>query len=134
MNHPVSPEFSLKLMNCRSIFVKNYVSKVAIGVYEHEKVAPQTMVFNITAYVNRTAASPKNDALNEVVDYDFVRNTIVQQLKGEHVQLQETLCDRIGEALLKNSAILAAYVRSEKTDIYPDCDAIGVGAWYLQAI
>lgn len=134
MNHPITSELSARLMNCRSICVKNFVSKVAIGVYEHEKIAPQTMVFNVTAYVNRVAATPKSDALNEVVDYDLVRNSIMQQLMGEHVHLQETLCDRIGDALLENPGIVAAYVRSEKTDIYPDCDAIGVGAWYLKAI
>lgn len=132
MNHPVTPELAAVLMNCRSIFVRNHVLQVAIGVYDHEKIAPQTMVFNVTAYVSRTAASPKQDALNEVVDYDFVRDAITQHALGEHVQLQETLCDRIGETLLSKTAIVAAYVRSEKTDIYPDCDAIGVGAWYFK--
>jgi dihydroneopterin aldolase len=82
--------------------------------------------------VNRDNASPQHDGLDEVVDYDFVRNTIKAHALGEHVQLQETLCDRIGATLLQKNAIIAAYISSEKTDIYPDVDAIGVGAWYFK--
>jgi dihydroneopterin aldolase len=131
LTHPITPELSALLAHCRCIFIRDYELQVSIGVYDHEKHAPQTMRFNVTAFVKRESASPKYDGLNEVIDYDFVRNTITEHAKGAHVQLQETLCDRIGETLLKKPAIVAAYISSEKTDIYPDCDAIGVGAWYL---
>lgn len=131
LTHPITPELAHVLMDCRCIFVRNYHLQVSIGVYDHEKLAPQSMVFNVTAFVRRASASPKHDGLDEVVDYDFVRNTISAQAAIEHVQLQETLCDRIGEALMQKSAIIAAYISSEKTDIYPDVDAIGVGAWYF---
>ena len=129
--HPYTAEMAEVLHKCRSIFVRNYELQVSIGVYDFEKDAPQSMVFNVTAYVKRESASPQHDGLTEVVDYDFVRNTISAQAAIEHVQLQETLCDRIGEALMQKSAIIAAYISSEKTDIYPDVDAIGVGAWYF---
>mgnify|MGYP003417547942 FL=1 len=129
--HPPSPAFAEQLEYCRSIFVRNCVLQVSIGVYDFEKEAPQSMVFNVTAYVRRESASPKHDGLNEVVDYDFVRNTIIEHASSGHVQLQETLCDRIAETLFTKKQIIAAYIASEKTDIYADCDAIGVGAWYV---
>jgi dihydroneopterin aldolase len=47
------------------------------------------------------------------------------------VQLQETLCDKIAQQLLTKPAIVAVYIASAKTNIYRDCDAIGVGAWYF---
>lgn len=128
--HPITPALAEKIQDCRSIFVRNYHLQVSIGVYDHEKEAPQSMVFNVIAYVGRESASPSHDALNEVVDYDFVRNTIKNHAMAGHVQLQETLCDRIAHTLFEKKQIIAAYVASEKTDIYPDCDAIGVGAWY----
>ncbi|TDR31243.1 dihydroneopterin aldolase [Hydromonas duriensis] len=131
LTHPVTEELARTLVDCRCIFVRNYHLQVSIGVYDHEKTAPQSMVFNVTAFVKRTSASPQHDGLDEVIDYDFVRNTITEQASTGHVQLQETLCDRIGEALMKKTAILAAYISSEKTEIYPDVDAIGVGAWYF---
>lgn len=44
---------------------------------------------------------------------------------------QETLCDHIAQQILRKKAIVAVYIASAKTDIYRDCDAIGVGAWYF---
>ena len=89
LTHPITPELAQGLMDCRCIFVRNYHLQVSIGVYDHEKLAPQSMVFNVTAFVSRASASPKHDGLDEVVDYDFVRNTISAQAAIEHVQLQE---------------------------------------------
>lgn len=62
-----------------------------------------------------------------MVDYDFIRNSVVDLVHGEHVQLQETLCGKIAQQLLTKPAILAVYIASAKTNIYRDCDAIGVG-------
>lgn len=134
ITHPIGTELAHLLADCRSIFVRNYHLQVSIGVYDHEKLAPQSMVFNVTAFVKRESASPQHDGLDEVVDYDFVRNTIKNHAQAEHVQLQETLCDRIGAGLLSKSPIVAAYIQSEKTEIYPDVDAIGVGAWYVRPV
>lgn len=130
--HPYTAEMAEVLHQCRSIFVRNYELQVSIGVYDFEKDAPQSMVFNVTAYVKRESASPQHDGLTEVVDYDFVRNTIRDHALAGHVHLQETLCDRIAETLLTKKQIVGVYIASEKTDIYPDCDAIGVGAWYIR--
>ncbi|MGL4767427.1 MAG: dihydroneopterin aldolase [Formosimonas sp.] len=132
MPHPYNAATAEILHNCRSIFVRNYRLQVSIGVYDFEKDAPQSMVFNVTAYVKRESASPQHDGLDEVVDYDFVRNTIREHALAGHIQLQETLCDRIAQTLLSKPSIVGAYIASEKTDIYPDCDAIGVGAWYIR--
>ena len=89
------------------------------------------MVFNVVAYVKRENASPTHDGLDEVIDYDYIRNSVIEQTQGEHVQLQETLCDHIAQQILRKKAIVAVYIASAKTDIYRDCDAIGVGAWYF---
>ena len=130
--HPYTAEMAEVLHKCRSIFVRNYELQVSIGVYDFEKDAPQSMVFNVTAYVKRESASPQHDGLTEVVDYDFVRNTIRDHALAGHVHLQETLCDRIAETLLTKKQIVGVYIASEKTDSCPDGDAIGVGAWYMR--
>jgi dihydroneopterin aldolase len=36
------------------------------------------------------------------------------------------LCDEIAEALLLNPRVRAVRVATEKPDVYPDCDAVGV--------
>jgi dihydroneopterin aldolase len=131
ITHPLTPERTAQLESCRSIYVRNLRLNVKIGVYDHEKFGAQPMVFNVVAYVKRENASPTHDGLDEVVDYDFIRNSVVDFVHAEHVQLQETLCDKIAQQILTKKAIVGVYIASAKTDIYRDCDAIGVGAWYF---
>ncbi len=131
ITHPISPVRTETIEQCRSIYVRNLRLNVKIGVYDHEKHGAQPMVFNVVAYVKRENASPTHDGLDEVIDYDYIRNSVIEQTQGEHVQLQETLCDHIAQQILRKKAIVAVYIASAKTDIYRDCDAIGVGAWYF---
>ena len=131
ITHPLTPERTAQIELCRSIYVRNLRLNVKIGVYDHEKFGAQPMVFNVVAYVKRENASPTHDGLDEVIDYDYIRNSVIEQTQGEHVQLQETLCDHIAQQILRKKAIVAVYIASAKTDIYRDCDAIGVGAWYF---
>ena len=131
ITHPISQARAEAIEYCRSIYVRNLRLNVKIGVYDHEKHGAQPMVFNVVAYVKRENASPTHDGLDEVIDYDTIRNSVIEQTQGEHVQLQETLCDHIAQQILRKKAIVAVYIASAKTDIYRDCDAIGVGAWYF---
>jgi dihydroneopterin aldolase len=43
-----------------------------------------------------------------------------------HVHLQETLADDVLKRLLAHPKVRAARVSTEKPDVYPDCDAVGV--------
>ena len=131
ITHPLTPERTAQIELCRSIYVRNLRLNVKIGVYDHEKFGAQPMVFNVVAYVKRENASPDHDGLDEVIDYDFIRNSVIEQTQGEHVQLQETLCDRIAQKILSKKALVAVYIPSAKTDIYRDCDPIGVPARYF---
>ena len=43
--------------------------------------------------------TPQADKLDEVVDYDFMRNTVAARMAQGHVHLQETLCDDVARAI-----------------------------------
>ena len=65
------------------------------------------------------------DELDEVLDYDFIRRSIVARLARGHVHLQETLCDDVLVMMMAHPKVRAARVSSEKPDVYPDCKAVG---------
>lgn len=119
------PDTSL-LLTCRRLFLRNYEIWVNIGVHDFEKKAEQRIVINIDLYVPLAVSTPKQDELGEVVDYDFIRSTIAKRVARGHIHLQETLCDEIGEVLLGHPKVQAVRVSTEKPDVYPDCDAVGV--------
>jgi dihydroneopterin aldolase len=112
--------------NCRKIFLRNYTLPVNIGVHDFEKLAAQRIIINVELYVALTDTTPNADELDEVLDYDFIRETLKSIVAQGHIQLQETLCDNFITALMANPLVRAARVSSEKPDVYPDCDAVGI--------
>ncbi|MCC7226973.1 MAG: dihydroneopterin aldolase [Burkholderiaceae bacterium] len=114
------------LAECRRMFLKNYEISMNIGVHDFEKKGEQRVIVNIDVYVKLGDCTPVRDQLSEVVDYDFMRDTIARIIARGHIQLQETLCDEIARAMLEHPLVLAARVATEKPDVYPDCDGVGV--------
>jgi dihydroneopterin aldolase len=114
------------LRDCRRLFLRNHEVMVRIGVHDFEHQAPQRMRFNVDLYVPLALSTPSQDRLDEVVDYDFIRTTIAQRIARGHIELQETLADELLRALLAHPGVRAARVATEKPDVYPDCEAVGV--------
>jgi 7,8-dihydroneopterin aldolase/epimerase/oxygenase len=114
------------LLDCRRLFLRNYTVNVNIGVHDFEKLAQQRVLFNVDLYVPLALTTPSTDQLDEVVDYDFIRRSIIARVAQGHVQLQETLADDVLRLMLAHPRVQAARVSTEKPDVYPDCDAVGV--------
>ena len=120
------------LVGCRRLFLRNHEIAVHIGVHDFEQGAPQRIRFNVDLYVPLALSTPSADTLDEVVDYDFIRHTISERVARGHIQLQETLADDLLRAMLAHPKVRAARVSTEKPDVYPDCEAVGVEVFGLK--
>jgi dihydroneopterin aldolase len=114
------------LIDCRRLFLRNYEVWINIGVHDFEKRGEQRVLINVDLFIPLAKSTPKEDELHEVVDYDFMRRSIAERVKKGHVHLQETLCDDVLALMLAHPSVKAARVSTEKPDVYPDCDAVGV--------
>lgn len=114
------------LADCRRIFLRGLTRHVRIGVHDFERAAAQRIVFDIDLWVPLAQATPRNDHIDEVVDYDFVRDEVTRIVTQGHIDLQETLGDAVLDALLAHPRVVAARVSTRKPDVYDDCDAVGV--------
>ena len=117
------------LLNCRRLFLRGLTVQVSIGVHDFEQHAPQRIIIDVDLYVSFEGTRPKDDRIDEVVDYDFVRAVVHARIAKGHIGLQETLCDDILTHLLEHTGVLAARVSTRKPDVYPDCEAVGVEAF-----
>jgi dihydroneopterin aldolase len=115
-----------RLMDCRRLFLRDYEVWINIGVHEVEKTGEQRVLINVDLYVPLALSTPTADRLDEVLDYDFIRRTIAERIARGHIHLQETLVDDVLRAMLAHPRVRAARVSTEKPDVYPDCDAVGV--------
>jgi dihydroneopterin aldolase len=115
-----------RLADCRRLFLRGYELPVRIGVHAFEQGHAQRMRFHVDLWVPLALSTPQADRLSEVVDYDFVRTRIRERVAQGPVQLQETLADGCLRTLLAHPGGRAARVITEKPDVYPDCEAVGV--------
>ncbi|MBK6472792.1 MAG: dihydroneopterin aldolase [Betaproteobacteria bacterium] len=125
LNHP-------SLMDCRRLFLRNYAVWINIGVHDFEKRGEQRVLINVDLYIPLALSTPKDDKLDEVVDYDFIRRTIMARVAHGHIHLQETLADDVLALMLAHPRVRAALVSTSKPDVYPDCDAVGVEVFGLK--
>lgn len=114
------------LARCRRLFLRNHVVDINIGAHAFEQGHPQRVRINVDLYVPLVCSTRVDDDLREVVDYDFVREVVRERVSRGHIQLQETLADDLLRTLLAHPQVLAARVSTEKPDVYPDCEAVGV--------
>ena len=122
-----------RLSDCRRLFLRNYEVWINIGVHDFEKKGEQRVMINIDLYVPLAQSTPQHDKLDEVLDYDFIRRSISEYVARGHVHLQETLADDLLRLMLAHPQVRAARVSTEKPDVYPDCDAVGVEVFGLNA-
>ena len=121
-----------QLMDCRRLFLRNYEVWINIGVHDYEKKGEQRVRINVDLYVPLALSTPLTDQLDEVLDYDFIRREIMARVAQGHVHLQETLADDVLARMLAHPKVRAARVTTEKPDVYPDCDAVGVEVFGLK--
>ena len=121
-----------KLADCRRLFLRNYEVMINIGVHEFEKHGPQRVLINVDLYIPLALSTPTGDQLDEVVDYDFMRETVAQRMALGHIQLQETLVDDLARAMLAHPRVRAVRVSTMKPDVYPDCEGVGVEVFQIK--
>ena len=123
-----------RLADCRRLFLRDYEVHINIGVHDFEKRGEQRVVINVELFVPLALSTPVEDKLREVVDYDFMRSTIAQRVSQGHIHLQETLCDDLATALLTHPQVRGVRLSTEKPDVYPDCDAVGVEVFHIKEV
>ena len=121
------------LHHCRRLFLKNYMVNMHIGAHDFEKDNKQNVLINIDVYVPLSASTPLQDKLVEVFDYDLLRAIVIQHTARGHIHLQETLCDEIAHAILTHANVMAVRVSTAKTDVYPDCEAVGIEVFHVKS-
>ncbi len=120
-----------QLSNCRRIILKNIRRDLFIGAYDNEKEARQPVVINIELFVT---TDHENDDLNNAYNYDQAVEVVDRLIDGPHIDLQETLVDKIAQDLLTDKRVSAVLVRSEKTQAYPTVDSAGVEIFRIKNV
>lgn len=107
------------------ILIRDLMIATRIGVHPHEYDVPQRVLINIALDVT-TNPAPLSDDLSHVISYEGIIGSIKALATAGHINLVETLAERIAQICLKSPLAVRACVRVEKLDIEPDAAGVGV--------
>lgn len=111
-------------MGTRHIFVRDLRLEASIGIFDHERETPQTLVVSITLEVGDQAV--RDGQLSDVVDYRRPVEHAHAILAEGHIDFVESFADRLATACLAERGVLAVTIRVEKPAAIPDAEAAGV--------
>ncbi len=103
------------------VYVRNLVMPVEIGAYEFERGHTQRVRFNVEVAVSRVSGP---DDMRTVFSYDVIMDAIKMILAAGHIELVETIAERLAESVLLHERVRAATVEVEKLDVVEG--AVGV--------
>jgi dihydroneopterin aldolase len=106
------------------VFVRDLVLPCSIGIYPREKGLRRRVRVNAELLV--AAPLPRTDDFADVVNYETIVAGIKAITEGGHINLVETLADRIAELCLADRRVSATRVRVEKLDVWPETESVGV--------
>jgi len=109
----------------RHVFVRDLVLDARVGVMRRERGVKQRVRINLDLAVVEGEFA-LSDRLADVVCYDAITSDVRRLVASGHVNLIETLAERIAALCLERPRVRSVRVRVEKLDVYPDAASVGV--------
>lgn len=108
----------------RKLFVRGLTLDCSIGVHSHERGTDQRVRIDIELTVRDD--KPLDDNIANVVSYDDVVDGVKAVIAAGHINLVETLAERIADFCLSDRRVVAARVRVEKSGAIVEAAGVGV--------
>lgn len=107
------------------IFIEQLRLPANIGVYDHEKLAPQDIVLDLTLSLNLNTAA-HSDALEDTLDYAALTDRLAAHCIAQHVQLVEALAQQLAELCLMDRRVTTVELRLGKPHAIRAAASVGV--------
>jgi len=104
----------------RAVFLKNLIVAARIGAHYGEQGRTQPLRINLCVYLRPPFTW--NDRLEDVLDYDRLRQGILDILAGGHIRLLETLGERIVEMCFALPEVDGVHLQLVKREAHDDCE------------
>jgi len=109
----------------RRVFVRDLMLDALIGIYPEERIKPQKLLVNLELWVAETPGEPPR-SYAEVVCYEQLVKRTKALLAEGHVDLVETLAERLAAICLEDTRVLRTRVRVEKPEAIAEAAGVGV--------
>lgn len=108
-----------------TVFINDLTINMLIGVFAHEKKTPQPVRFSIEMTVDDSQV-PVADDYHNVVCYQTISSAVVDLAMREHVNLVETLAEKVAVICLNYERVSLVKVKIEKLKAIENTTGVGV--------
>lgn len=109
----------------RHVFINDLVLDCLIGVHRHERDGSQRIRINLELTVVEST-TPIDDKLSNVLCYEDLIKKVRKLVASGHVNLVETLAQRLADLCLSEAQVNSAKIRIEKLDVFSDAGSVGI--------
>ncbi|NBR41273.1 MAG: dihydroneopterin aldolase [Alphaproteobacteria bacterium] len=107
----------------RSVIMSEIEVLCSIGLHDFEKQARQRVLIDLEVALD-PAREPSSDQVEDTLDYDVIRESVIRIASERHHDLQETLARRILDFTMSLKDVVGVTVTTSKPDVYLDCRAV----------
>ena len=98
------------------IFLRDLFREVDIGIHAHEIGHPQKLRFDIEVSIPGSEP-PKTDRITDVINYEYLLDSVEDSINGSRLSLLESLGSRILDRLMVPLQVSEASVKITKIDV-----------------
>ena len=125
------PDLANAMRGLRHVFVNRLAVEASIGIHPHERENKQTIWLTIDAGVLEDSATP--EAIGDVVCYEDMCRIATALASDGHIDLVETLAERIADRLMEDPRLVQIRVQIEKPQAIDQAAAVGIAISRLRS-
>jgi dihydroneopterin aldolase len=103
----------------RALFVRDLIVPAHIGVNHQEQGRTQRLRINLCVY--QRPPFDWGDRLDDVLDYDRLRQGVLDLLSQGHINLLETLGERVVQMCFRHHQVQGVHLQIAKLEAHEDC-------------
>ena len=113
MSHPLTRRFVISQINVIC----------SIGIHDFERAEKQRITVDLEVLLSADK-EPQVDNIEQALNYDTIREMVIEIATSRHFDLQETLARTIFDSVQALSTVDALMVRTAKPDVYEDVQSV----------
>ena len=107
------------------IFIQNLTVNAIIGIYDAERVTPQTVVLHLEMSAD-IAAAAATEAIESTLDYEVLSKRVSEFIQESQFQLIETMAEKVCELIRHEFDVQWVKLTLHKPDALPGTIDVGV--------
>ena len=125
------PDLANAARGLRHVFINRLAVEASIGIHPHERDNKQTIWLTIDAGVLEDSPAP--EAIGDVVCYEDMCKIATALVTQGHIDLVETLAERIADRLMEDPRLIQIRVQIEKPQAIDQAVSVGIAISRLRS-